>query len=191
MPARNRGGRGSRAGVEPVGIGEVPRIAVRRRPRDPDGRPLRDRHVADGHVLQGHVLRGDLSGRFQPEQLLEDTGHGAPVGAEPGELLRVPEEREGAVGDHVHRRLVPSDQQHDGGADDLDRRHGPLGAVVVHQPGQEVALGVPRRTSARWSTRSARWQQVSTPSIEFGCRCARCPMVYRDRFETGRCSVIC
>src|SRR4051812_25636156 len=103
---------GSAGQVEAVGGGEHLRIPVGRAEQHQDDLAAVDRLPGDRYVIQCDA-GAELYWWVVPQQLLDDGRRLLRVRAEVGELIRMAQQRERAVGDQVDGRLVAGDEQQD------------------------------------------------------------------------------
>ena len=107
------------ADVETLRIGKHPRVAVRRAEEQRHLRAAGDGLTRDFHPVLEHPTLEQLERRVPADQLL-DGGRGRNrTGDEPSPLFGVAQQREQAVAERVHRRLVPGVQQDDDRRDQL------------------------------------------------------------------------
>ncbi len=127
--------------VQPVGVGELVGVAVRRTHDAHQLLPATDGDTPDLHVGQ-HRPAGELDRAVVPEQLFHrGSKHARPVdpSPEPFPLVPVPEQCQHAVRDEVHGGLVSRHQQQDAGREELLLVQ-PLTLLLgCDQPGQQVA----------------------------------------------------
>ena len=100
-----------------------------------------------------------------PQHLLDRAGEQPGVGAQGGELVGMPQQRQNAVGDEVRGRLVPGDEQQDAGGDQFG-----LGELVAlfldqDQPGQQV---VARRAAADRDQRGEVLGELALRGLDIG-----------------------
>ena len=98
--------------VEAVGIGKLRRVPVRRRQQDHRLLALLQRRATDLHLLQRDAAC-ELHRRVIAQYLLDCALGQRRVVPQLGELIGVAQQRQRAVADQVHRRLVTGNQQQD------------------------------------------------------------------------------
>nr|WP_228718570.1 hypothetical protein [Kitasatospora acidiphila] len=126
--------------VEPVGIREDRRVAVRGQQADLHELPRRDLGSGDHHRLGGVAHRGDRERAFVAQHFLDRAGHQAGVGAQRGELLGVGEQGVDAVGYQVDGGLVAGHHQQEGHRGDLLLGE-PVLAVTRREQAAEQVVG--------------------------------------------------
>ena len=99
--------------VEPVGLGEHGRVAVRTRERDGDDVALTERHAGKLRVAR-HVPVDDGRGGLEAERLLDRCREQGRLGLDERLLRRVGEQVHERVRDHRLRRLDAAKQEHPG-----------------------------------------------------------------------------
>ncbi len=134
---RGGGGAGGVEGVHVGAEGGVPVGAAQGAEHDvTGGDPL----ARDLHVLAGEAREGDLNHRQVPQQLLDEGVDGRVLVAEGDEVLGVPEEDEGAEGEHAGCGLQAAGQHAVGEARELLVVD--VVAVLLHQHAEQPVAGV-------------------------------------------------
>jgi hypothetical protein len=131
-------GAGGPAEVQPVGVGIALGVAVCGRQRERDGLPGPDGAPCQLDVLLGHAHRPDVGDGEVAKELLGRLLRQAGVVAQPGCLVGVLQQQEGAQAEHVGGGFVPGRQQQQAHAGQLLV----VELATADQPAEQVVAGL-------------------------------------------------
>ncbi len=123
--------------VEPVGVGELPRVAVRRRHRQRDVGAGGDVHARDLEV-DGRDARDPADDGLVPDHLLDCRGQELGPRAEERELIGVRREEEEHDRERAAGRVVPCEEQVDQQRLELGARQPVAFLLRVHERAEQI-----------------------------------------------------